>query len=132
MVAGVSISTAPTGSVETTINPTFGPEVVGSTALDALANSTESAALIYSNPSGKTYATVDILLNPISPTGTPSIQIISGSTVYELAISTTASIARKARFVDIPASFLSSFTVKNLSGVALAASGNYVVITPQY
>jgi hypothetical protein len=132
MVAGVNIEPAPTGSSETTKSPTFGPIVVGGTELDTLADSTESAAFSYSNPSGQTYATVDVLLNPISPTGTPNIQIISGSTGYELAITTTASIARRVRFVDIPASFLSSFTVKNNSGVALAASGNVVVITPKY
>ena len=132
MVAAPSISPAPEGSAETTINPTFGPEVLGTTVLDALADSTESAAMGYSNPSGKTYATVDVLLNPISPTGTPKIQLISGSSGYELTITTTASIARRVRFVDIPASFLASFTVKNSAGVALAASGNFVVVTPKY
>jgi hypothetical protein len=132
MGVSVTIDVAPVGSSESTINPTFGPEVLGSNILDSLANSTESAAMSYANSAGKTYATVEVLLNPISPTGTPSIQIISGSTGYELTISTTASIARKVRFVDIPSTFLSSFTVKNLSGVALAASGNFVLVTPKY
>lgn len=132
MAVSVTIDVAPTGSSESTINPTYGPLVLGSTILDALADSTESAVMEYSNPSGQTYAAVEVLLNPISPTGTPSIQIISGSTGYELTISTTASIARKVRFVDIPATFLSSFTVKNMSGVALAATGNFVVVIPKY
>lgn len=132
MVAAPVIDPAPSGSEATTINPTFGPEVLGSSNLDALANATESSAMAYTNASGKTYATVDVLLNPISPTGTPTIQLISGSTGYELGISTTAGIARRVRFVDIPASFLSSFTVKNNSGVALAATGNFVVVNPKY
>jgi hypothetical protein len=132
MGTAVSIEIAPTGSEELTINPTFGPEVLGHNNLNSLANSTESSAMTYSNQSGQTYAKVEILLNPITPTGTPSIQIISGSTGYELTITTTASIARRVTFVDIPATFLTSFTVKNLSGVALASSGNYVVITPKY
>lgn len=128
----VVIDPAPSGSAETTINPTFGPEVLSSTNLDALANGVESSAITYSNISGRTYATVEVLLNPISPTGTPTIQLISGLAGYEVTITTTANIARKVRFVDIPASFLSSFTVKNNSGVALAATGNFVVVMPKY
>lgn len=132
MGIAVVIEDAPLGSEEATINPTFGPQVLGSSNLNALANATESSAMAYSNVSGQTYATVEVLLNPISPTGTPTIQLISGSAGYQLAISTTAGIARKVKFVDIPASFLSSFTVKNNSGVALAATGNFVVVMPKY
>lgn len=132
MGIAVVIEDAPLGSEEATINPTFGPQVLGSSNLNALANATESSAMAYSNVSGQTYATVEVLLNPISPTGAPTIQLISGSTGYQLAISTTAGIARKVKFVDIPASFLSSFTVKNNSGVALAATGNFVVVNPKY
>ena len=131
MGSSVTISTAPIGSSEQTTIPSYGSEVVGSTILDSLSNGTESSAMTYANSYGRTYATVEIILGSISPTGTPSLQIISGSTGYEFTITTTASIARQVRFVDIPMSFLSSFTLKNLSGVALAASGNYVVITPQ-
>ena len=128
----VVIDPAPTGSGESTINPTFGPEVLGSINLDALANATESTAMEYSNISGQTYATVEVSLNPISPTGTPKIQLISGLAGYEVTITTTANIARKVRFVDIPATFLASFTLKNATGVALAATDNFVVVIPKY
>jgi hypothetical protein len=132
MEISVSIQIAPTGSGEVAITPSFGPELLGHSNLNGLANSTESSTMVYSNSSGQTYATVDVFLNPISPTGTPKIQLISGSTGYELTISTTASIARRVRFVDIPASFLASFSIKNNSGVAFATSGNMVVVTPKY
>jgi len=132
MVAAPSISTAPEGSLETTIAPVYGSEVLANNSLDSLVNGTETSEIVYTNRSGQTYATVDVFLNPISPTGTPKIQLISGSSGYELTITTTASIARRVRFVDIPASFLASFTVKNNSGVAFAASGNMVVVTPKY
>jgi hypothetical protein len=132
MGASPSINPALEGSEVATINPTFGPEIIGTTELNSLANSTESTAFVYANPSGKSTATVEILLNPISPTGSPKIQIISGSSGYEISLDTTANTARKVKFAGVSASFLSSFTVKNLSGVALASSGNYVVVTPVY
>lgn len=132
MVSAITIEILPIGSVETAFTPIFGPDTLGASALDGLANATESIEMSYANPSGQTYATVEILLNPITPTGTPTIQIISGSSAYEMSISTTANIARRIKFVDIPATFLSSFTVKNNLGVALASIGNFVVVTPKY
>lgn len=132
MGVAVTIDVAPEGSTEITDNRVYKTELISSTALDSLANSTESASLSYGNASGKTYATVDIFLGAITPTGTPTIQIISGSTGYEKSISTTAGVLRTVRFVDIPATFLSSFTVKNNTGVTLAAAGNFVTITPKY
>lgn len=128
----VTIDPAPSGSAEETTTPTFQPQIVGSIELNSLANDTESSAFSYQDQAGTTYATVTIRLNPITPTGSPVIQIISGSTGYELATTTTASIAREIKFVDIPVSFLASFTVKNKTGVALAASGNYVIVAPKY
>jgi hypothetical protein len=130
--ASVTINTAPVGSQELIDIMVYKAETVSYSELNSLANNTESASLIYNNASGKTYATVDVRLGAISPTGTPTIQLISGSTGYEMSISTTANVLRAVRFVDIPATFLSSFTVKNNSGVALASSGNFVTITPQY
>lgn len=127
-----TIIEAPTGSSEIAYAAQFGSMHVADAQLDSLANSTESSALAYPNPSGQTYATVDVFLNKITPTGTPKIELISGSDGYELTISTTANIGRQVRFVDIPATFLASFTVKNNSGVTLASTGNFVVVTPKY
>jgi hypothetical protein len=127
-----AIIDAPTGSSELSYTAQFGSMYVADVQLDSLANSTESSTIEYPNPSGQTYATVDVFLNKISPTGTPKIQLISGSDGYELTVSTTANIGRQVRFVDIPATFLASFTVKNNTGVALASTGNFVVITPKY
>ncbi len=132
MEVSVTISTAPVGSAETTIEKPYPAEVITSTLINSLANNTESSAFSYSNKANKTYATVDVILAPISPTGTPAIQIISGSEGYEMTITTTASTARRVRFIDIPATFLSSFTVKNITGVAFSSSNNFVIVYPQY
>lgn len=133
MVAGpVVIDIAPAGSTELVDSRVYKTETISTTALNSLANNTESSSLAYTNASGKTYATVDIILGSISPTDTPTIQLIGESTGYEMSISTTASVLRTVRFVDIPATFLSSFTVKNKSGVTLTSSGNFVAITPKY
>lgn len=128
----VTVVEAPAGYSESALTNAIDSIVAAFTQLNSLANNTETTAITYSNPSGQTYATVDVFLNKITPTGTPKIQIISGTDGYELSVSTTANVRRRVRFVDIPATFLFSFTVKNNTGVALASAGNTVVITPQY
>jgi RecA/RadA recombinase len=97
----------------------------------SLANGASTAILIYSNEPSTTYATVVITLNKLTPTSGATIQIISGSNGYELDVTTTSG-GKVLKFINIATSFLSSFTVKNNTGVALAASGNSVVVIPEY
>jgi hypothetical protein len=132
MPESVTVNAAPSGSAETVLPPNFGPEVIGTTQLNALANNVESAAMAYSNSSGQTLARVEVLLGIMTPGSGATVQITSGSSAYELSLSTTANRGRRAVFVDIPASFLTSFKVKNLTGVSFPASDNYVLVAPQY
>jgi hypothetical protein len=132
MPESVTVNAAPSVSAETVLPPNFGPEVIGTTQLNALANNVESAAMAYSNSSGQTLARVEVLLGIMTPGSGATVQITSGSSAYELSLSTTANRGRRAVFVDIPASFLTSFKVKNLTGVSFPASDNYVLVAPQY
>jgi hypothetical protein len=127
----VSVIDAPEGSEAIEISPVYGPYVLATSALNSLANGASTASLIYSNEPSTTYATVVITLNKLTPTSGATIQIISGSNGYELDVTTTSG-GKVLKFINIATSFLSSFTVKNNTGVALAASGNSVVVIPEY
>lgn len=131
-MTNITIQTAPIGSAENIITPTFGPLVVGSQNLDMLEHNAQSSEMTFANEGNATLVTVIILLNPITPTGNASIQIINNMQGYELSLSPTENVARQLRFVDIPASFVTSFVVKNCSGAPFAASGNQVIVSPQY
>jgi len=131
VAAPITIVEAPSGSTAIEIPPFAGPFLITTTALNSLANDSSSSALSYSNSPGTTNASVFITLNSITPTSGAKIQIISGVDGYEMSISTTTG-GKYLTFINIPTSFLSSFTVKNLSGVTLASSNNYVTIAPEY
>lgn len=128
----IQIQNAPDGSSEISISPTFGPEVLASLELNALPDGAETQRMMYDNKSGQPFAKVEVILNPIVPTGSASVQLIGVTGGYEMPISSSDHGARKVVFVDIPASFLSSFSVKNNTGAPFASAGNYVVVTPKY
>lgn len=123
---------APEGSCEIIIQPTFGPMVVGSSNLDSLPHNDQSSEMTFANEGKASLITISILLNPISPANNATIQIIHDAQAYELPLSLTSNVARQVQFIDIPASFATSFVVKNCSGVSLADSGNQVIVSPQY
>jgi hypothetical protein len=122
---------APEGSSVENILPTFGRVVVAGDKLNGLLNDQYSEPLEYTNDSGQSLATVEVVINTITPGVNGTIQIVSGSTAYEIGLTTQTS-ARKLKFVDIPSSFLSSFFLVNKSGDDFLAKGNYVVVEPQY
>lgn len=122
---------APEGSNVENILPTFGRVVVATDKLNGLLNDQYTEALQYANDSGQPLATVEVVINPITPVENGTIQIISGSTAYEIGL-TTETTARRLKFVDIPSSFLLSFFLVNKSGDAFPAKGNYIVVEPQY
>jgi len=128
----IIIELAPTGSIETIIAPTFGPMVVGSSNLDNLEHVQESSIMTFANEGNALFVHIIILLNPITPVENGTIQIIHEGQGYELPLSSTSSAARQLEFFNIPASFVTSFVVKNCAGVNLAASGNQVIVSPQY
>lgn len=123
---------APTGSYESKRAPTFGPVVVGTEVLDALANNATSQSMSYENISGEPLASVEIILNPITPTQGGLIQIVSGDVAYEFVFRSEETTARRIVFAKIPSAFLQNFSVRNLSGDSFAAKGNYIMVNPQY
>lgn len=131
MADEIIVEPAPQGSTEESIQPTFGAVVVATHQLNGLLNDQYSEALTYSNDSGQPLATVEVVINPITPVVGGSIQIVSGSTAYEIAL-TTETTARRLKFVDIPSAFLASFFLVNKSGDDFPAKGNYIVVEPQY
>lgn len=131
MTDPIIIEPAPEGSNVESILPTFGRVVVATDKLNGLLNDQYSEALEYANDSGQPLATVEVVINPLTPTVGGSIQIVSGSTAYEIAL-TTDTTARKLKFVDIPSTFLASFSLLNKSGDDFPAKGNYIVVEPQY
>jgi hypothetical protein len=131
-MSDIIIDVAPVGSIETIITPTFGPIVVGDSNLNGLENGQQSSEMIFANEGNAEFVTIIILVNPISPIANGTIQIINKTQGYELHLSPTNNVARQLRFVNVPASFTTSFVVKNCSGVPLAAFGNHVIVSPQY
>lgn len=118
---------APAASVATDFLPAT---LLSTTALNSIANGGSSATLSYTNTYSATNADVIIELAPITPTGSPQVKISDGTTEYYLDISTTYS-EKNIIFADIPTSFLSSFTVKNNTGVSFASSNNFITIRPK-
>ena len=131
-MSDIIIDVAPVGSIETIITPTFGPMVVGDSNLNGLEDGQQSSEMTFANEGNAEFVTIIVLLNPISPTANGSIQIIHNTQGYELHLSPTNNVARQLQFVNLPASFTTSFVVKNCSGVALAAVGNQVITSPRY
>ena len=131
MSEDINITPAPEGSKEEKILPTFGRVVVGADKLNGLQKDQYSEEMQYINDSGQPLATVEVVINPITPIEGGSIQIVSGATAYEIVL-TTETTARKLKLVDIPSSFLASFSLVNKSGDDFPAKGNYVVVEPQY
>lgn len=131
MSEDVIVEPAPEGSEVQNIPPTFGKVIVASDKLNGLLNDQYTEALQYANDSGQPLATVEVVINPLTPVAGGSVQIVSGATAYEIAL-TTETTARKLKFVDIPSPFLASFFLVNKSGDEFPAKGNYVVVEPQY
>jgi hypothetical protein len=127
---GVSVEiTLPTGSVANNITTGYGIQKVADAALNSLANGSTLSGLTYENAAGATNAKVEIVLQKITPGVGANIQLDNGTDYYEMAIDTTTS-AKKLEFIDIPATFLSSFSIINNTGVALASGGNTCIIYP--
>jgi hypothetical protein len=131
MSEDITVEPAPEGSEVENIPPTFGKVIVASDKLNGISNDQYSETLQYANDSGQPLATVEVVINPITPITGGTIQIVSGGAAYEIAL-TTETTARRLKFVDIPSSFLASFYLANKSGDDFPAKGNYIVVEPQY
>jgi hypothetical protein len=105
----------------------FETYLLDGTALDGLANGSSSTAFTYPNVGTSRFVRVVVILGEITPTGTPSVEIVSGLTAYTLNISTTTS-QKRLEFNNIAESFVNGFQVRNFTGVPFASSGNSVVV----
>jgi hypothetical protein len=105
----------------------FETYLLDGTALDGLADGATSAAFTYPNVGTSRFVRVVVILGEITPTGTSSVEIVSGLTAYTLSVSTATS-EKRIEFNDIPESFVNSFSVVNKTGAPFASSGNSVVV----
>jgi len=105
----------------------FETYLLDGTALDGLANGGLSTTFTYPNVGTSRFVRVVVILGEITPTGTPSVEIVSGLTAYTLSVSTATS-EKKLEFNDIPEAFVNNFSVVNKTGVPFAPSGNSVVV----
>lgn len=124
----LTINPLPANSVATdVVSVVAGSERIANIQLDGLANGASTPTLSYSNPKSVANATLFLRLDTLTPTAGGKILISNGTVGYEMALS-TASTYRELIFNNIPTSFLSSFTITNNSGVALAPNGNFATV----
>lgn len=98
--------------------------------LNNLGNGASSTTFNVSNVGTSKYVKIVIILGEITPTAfMPSVSIFSGVTGYQLEIPLTTS-EKRLQFNNIAASFVSSFTVKNDTGVSFASYGNSLMVIP--
>lgn len=114
-----------------------------STAFDSLANGSESNTVTYDNSTNKDlYGLVTIKLGSITPTtggsvtlrvtisdGTDTADKVDGE-LYTFALTTTASAKVLIKRISLVGGFSLRFSLINNAGVALAASGNAIHVTP--
>lgn len=105
----------------------FESYLLDGTALDSLASESLSTSFTYPNVGTSRFVRVILILGEITPTGTPTVEIVSGLTAYSLSVSTTTS-EKRLEFNDIPESFVNSFQVRNSTGVPFTSSGNSLVV----
>jgi hypothetical protein len=104
--------------------------LLNGTLLNGLGSGASSTAFSVPNVGASLYVKVVIILGEITPTAfMPSISIFSGATGYQLEIPLTTS-EKRLQFNNIAASFVSSFTVRNDTGVSLSSYGNSVMVIP--
>lgn len=107
----------------------FTAYLLDGTQLDGLANGATSAAFSVASVGSSKFVRIVLILNQVSPTGTPKVSISDGTTAYELSVSTSTA-KKRIEFNLIPAAFVNSFTVTNNLGVSLPLYGNSVVVIP--
>lgn len=121
-------------TVKTTINTTldlirtfedYNAYLLDGTLLDGLAN---TSTVSYSADAGSSnYCRVVIILGEITPLAGGKVVISDGVTAYELSVSTTTD-NKRLEFNNIPADFVNSFTVENLTGTSFASGNNSILV----
>jgi hypothetical protein len=121
-------------AVRTTINTTldlirtfedYNSYLLDGTLLDGLANG--SSVSYSANAGGSNFCRIIIILGEFTPTSGAKVVISDGTDAYELSVSTTTD-NKRLEFNDIPADFVSSFTVENLTGTSFASGNNSILV----
>lgn len=99
------------------------------TLLNSLADGDTSSSLTVSDVGDSTFVRIVILLSEITPSAGAKVIISDASTAYELELDTTTS-EKRLEYSNIPAAFVSNFTVENATGVAFPSYGNSIVVVP--
>jgi hypothetical protein len=102
---------------------------IDGTPLDSLANGSTSSSFVVSNVGTSTFVRINVLLGEFQPSSGGKVIISDGTTAYQLEVGNFLS-EKRVEFNNIPASFVSSFTVKNSTGVTFPSYGNSIVVTP--
>lgn len=106
----------------------FTAYLLDETVLNGLANGATSSTLNVANTGTSNFVKVIVVLGEITPVGlAPSVFINSGLESYELAVGTTTA-KKRIEFNEVPAAFVSNFTVTNNLGVTLPSYGNSVLV----
>jgi hypothetical protein len=105
----------------------FTAYLLDETALNGLANGNVSSVLASSNVGTSRFVKVIVILGEIAPTAGARAEITDGTTAYELSVPTGLS-EKRLEFNQIPEAFVNAFSVRNLTGVSLASSGNSIVV----
>lgn len=125
-----TIISLPAGSISNNISTCSSITHISASAINGLGDTQSTGSIVFSNPTSATTANLIIILSKLLPTGSPSsIAISNGTSQYVNQVSNTNS-SKRIEFVDIPTSFLSSFTIKNQLGVSIQADENAIVIIP--
>jgi len=97
------------------------------TQLDSLANGALSSSFAFANVGTSRFVRVVLILGEITPTGTPSVELISGTEGFTVSVPSGAG-EKRVEFNDIPEAFVNNFQIQNSTGVSFASSGNSVVV----
>jgi hypothetical protein len=119
----------PIGSLAENMSGSYGMRNLNPASLSSLANYTASGAITYGNELGATTCDIIIELSNLNMPSAGYLRIDNGTNYYELAVP-AGNAGKRLIFASIPASFLSSFTVFNGTGLSLNSSGNFITVVP--
>lgn len=133
LLSVTNLGSAITSRINSTLNlirtfDDFKAYLLDETLLNDLPNGATSAALSVPNTGTSLFVKIIVILGELAPMGqAPNVSISNGQEIYEISVGGTTA-AKRLEFNQIPAAFVSSFTVTNNLGVPLASYGNSIVV----
>lgn len=134
ILSATNIGTSTISQIETSLEviqnlASLAQYQIDGSPLNNLANGNTSAAFTVTNVGTSQFVRIVILLDKFQPLSGAKITISDNTTAYELSLTTTLS-EKRLEFTDIPAAFVSSFTVENSTGTTFPAFSNFVMVIP--